>query len=90
MGAVITVNSELEQALAQLAGISNYDVGTLQVDLVNLTGSTTVRFTVHADVPSDQLLSAVIEASQQALTEITAPTSDSTQAADAAAPPASS
>jgi hypothetical protein len=44
-----------EAEVAQLAGVTGYDPGSLSIDLLNSNGATTVRFTVGVNVDTTAL-----------------------------------
>lgn len=59
----LTLNTTVEGQIADLAGITagTYDPGTLSIDLINGSGPTTLRYTIHVDVDSTQLI-AILKA----------------------------
>jgi hypothetical protein len=59
----LTLNATVEGQIANLANIpaGTYDPGSLSIALINGSGPTTLRYTVHVDVDSLQLI-AILKA----------------------------
>lgn len=51
----IALGSAFEADVAALAGVTNYDPGSLDIQLLNSAGSTTVRFTTVVNVDTAEL-----------------------------------
>jgi hypothetical protein len=51
----LNLGPHFETDVAALAGITNYDPGTLDITLLNPTGPTTVRLTVATNVDTTAL-----------------------------------
>jgi hypothetical protein len=51
----VTLGSSFETDVAALAGVTQYDSGSLDVQFLNPTGDTTVRFTVAINVNTPAL-----------------------------------
>lgn len=51
----INLGEQFEADVAQLAGIPNFDPGSLDVPFFNPNGDTTVRLTVSVNVDTDSL-----------------------------------
>jgi hypothetical protein len=51
----LTLSSQFEADVAALAGITQYDAGSLNIQFLNPTGDTTARFTVAINVNTPAL-----------------------------------
>lgn len=51
----IALGSACEAEVAALAGVTNYDPGSMDITLLNTNGATTVRFTTVVNVDTTQL-----------------------------------
>jgi len=73
MASVIAVNPDVETAIAKLAGITDYDPGTFDIELVNTAGPiTTLRYTGHVDVDTVALLTIIEQASAEVIATLNA------------------
>jgi len=54
----ITLNALVEGQIAALANLdpTSYDPGSLNIDLINPNGPTTLRYTIHVDVDTPTLV----------------------------------
>ena len=76
MSSVVAINTDVEQALAVLAGVNNYDAGTMTIDLVNTAGPvTTVHMSIHVDIPTLGLLQLIRDSSQAVIDQLNTATS---------------
>lgn len=82
MPSVVAINTDVEQLLAQLAGINNYDAGTMTIDLVNTAGpTTTLHLSIHVDIDTIQLLTIISQSAQTVIDQLNAaPTTTDTPA----------
>ena len=79
MSSVVAINTDIENQLAQLAGISNYDAGTMSIELVNTAGpTTTVHMGVHVDVDTVALLTLISQSAQTVIAQLQAATTAAT------------
>jgi len=76
VSSVVAINTDVEQALAVLAGVNNYDAGTMTIDLVNTAGPvTTVHMSIHVDIPTLGLLQLIRDSSQAVIDQLNTATS---------------
>lgn len=54
----LTLNATVEGQIAALANIdpNSYDPGSLTIAIINPSGPTTLRYTLHVDVDSEALI----------------------------------
>lgn len=55
MAVSLGLGADFEAEVAQLAGVSGYDPGSLEIALLNPTGDTTIRFTTAINVDTATL-----------------------------------